>query len=507
MPEWIPTQASMTLENIINCPQVAEAVLETVTESVLLLDEDLRITFANGSFLRTFGGRRGGTFGLLFEIGEGEWDTPELRGLLNEVLHSGGAAERRLSRTFSGVGYKAIRVFARSIRSGDSKQARVVLAVADVTNLERALDERLEFKERYGTLVDTAQEGIWTIDASGTTTFANRTMAEMLGTTIEDMISRPSSDFVFKEDADRAAELFRRKVQGDREPFEFRLRRKDGSWFWASVAGTPFHNSRGETTGLLGTFRDITERKLAEDAASRHADELARSTAALEQFAHITSHDLREPLRSMRSFAQLLGRKYGGKLDRDADEFIGFIISGAERMDNLIADLVAYCNVTERDGSITTNVDLAKTVDWAKKNLATRIADTAATVKHRDLPVIAGDELQLVQMFQNLLSNAIKYRRSGEAPRVEILAELHEGQWRVSVRDNGIGIPEDRWKHVFGIFRRLHGPEVPGTGIGLAICRKIAENHGGKIWVESRVGEGSTFFFTLSAREEVKASL
>jgi len=347
--------------------------------------------------------------------------------------------------------------------------------------------------------VDTAQDGIWTIDASGNTTFASHSMAAMLGATVGDMIGKPSFAYVFEEDVPHASELFSRKVEGDREPFEFRLRRKDGSWFWASVTGTPFHNARGETTGLLGTFRDITERKLAEEAVARHADELARSTAALEHFSHITSHDLREPLRSIRSYAQLMIRRYGGKLDSDANDFLGFIAAGAERMDKLVQDLVMYSQATERDGSITADVDLAKTLEWARKNLATRIADTSAAIEHANLPIVCGDELQLVQLFQNLLSNAIKYRRPDEPPRVQISAELQDGEWVVAVRDNGIGIPRDKWEHIFGIFKRLHGPEIPGTGIGLSICRRIAQNHRGKMWVTSEPGEGSTFYFSMPA--------
>ncbi len=320
-------------------------------------------------------------------------------------------------------------------------------------------------------------------------------MAAMLGTTVGEMIGKPSFAYVFEEDVPHASELFRRKVEGDREPFECRLRRKDGSWFWASIAGTPFHNARGETTGLLGTFRDITERKLAEEAVARHADELARSTAALKRLAHNVARSSRAVAKHEVRFMyyELMIRRYGGKLDSDANDFLGFIATAAERMDKLVQDLVMFSQATERDGSITADVDLAKTLEWARKNLATRISDTSAAIEHADLPVVRGDELQLVQLFQNLLSNAIKYRRPDEPPRVQISAELQDGEWVVAIRDNGIGIPRDKWEHIFGIFKRLHGPRFPEQA---SDCRFAAESP--KITAE-RCGH-------LRARREVRRS-
>lgn len=483
---------------------LAEAVVDTVTDSLLLLDSGLRVKFANRSFYRTFSVVPRDTIGqLVYELGNAQWDVPKLRGLLEDVLPTNGRFEDvDVAHTFPAIGYKVMRLSGRKLERRPSQQPLILLAIVDVTERERALDALHASEERYRTLVETAQDGIWTIDGAGNTTFANPSMARMLGTTVEEMIGQPSFAYVFEEDADRASELFGEKMSGAREPFEFRLRRKDGSWFWASVAGAAFHNARGEPVGLLGAFRDITERKLAEEAAARHADELARSNADLQHFAHATSHDLREPLRTMCAYAQLLLRQYGGKLDDDADQFLGFIAAGAERMDKLINDLLSYSQATERDGCVVRPVELQKTVDWARKNLATTIKEAGAEIAHDPLPTVNADELQLVQMFQNLLSNAVKYARPGEPPRVHIAAQLRGNEWIVTVRDNGIGVPADKREHIFGIFKRLHGPEIPGTGIGLAICRKIAENHGGRIWVDSHPDGGSVFSFSIPVAEE-----
>ena len=344
------------------------------------------------------------------------------------------------------------------------------------------------------------------IDQSGTTAFVNDNMARMLATTPSRMIGKPSFDYVAEDNKAQAVELFSKKIQGDREPFECRLQREDGSQFWASVAGAPFYGAAGECVGLLGTFRDISERKLAEEAAVRHADELARSNADLQNFAHVRSHDLREPLRTMRAYSQLLQRRYAGQLDLQADAFLEYIANGAEKMDKLVTDLVTYSRAVERDGGALEQVELKKSVAWARENLRTRIVQAGAEIDCDELPTVYGDELQLVQLFQNLLSNSLKFRRPEEPPRVRISAELHGSEWIIAVSDNGIGVPPEHQDRIFGIFKRLHGREIPGTGIGLAICRKIAQNHRGRIWVDSEPGRGATFFFSIPTEQATEYS-
>jgi light-regulated signal transduction histidine kinase (bacteriophytochrome) len=249
--------------------------------------------------------------------------------------------------------------------------------------------------------------------------------------------------------------------------------------------------------GAVAINTDITEQKRAEESLARQAEALARSNADLQQFAYFTSHDLKEPLRTITSFAQLLAKRYEGKLDADADEFIRFIISGAERMDSLITALLTYSRVINLQPVPFVPVEIQSTLDWAMMNLQTLIEENKATIKNDELPSVMGDRLQLVQLWQNLLGNAIQFR-SEEPPQIHISAQRRDGDWLVGLTDNGIGIDPRHAQRIFGVFKRLHGRDIPGAGIGLAICQRIVEKHEGRIWVESKPGEGSTFYFTIA---------
>ncbi len=257
--------------------------------------------------------------------------------------------------------------------------------------------------------------------------------------------------------------------------------------------------------GSVTTFTDITdirrhEREMAEHArvAAEHARELERSNAELEQFAYVASHDLQEPLRMVASYCQLLQRRYQSRLDADADEFIGYAVEGATRMQRLINDLLAYSRVGRRTRPHEP-VPLLDVVRIALANLDTAISESSAHIDVGQLPTILGDRSQLTQLIQNLLSNAIKFRRD-EAIEIRIEAKPHEDGWQITIADNGIGIPPEFVDRVFLIFQRLHDrSEYPGTGIGLAIAKKVVDQHGGNIWIESTPGEGTRFHFTLRA--------
>ena len=234
---------------------------------------------------------------------------------------------------------------------------------------------------------------------------------------------------------------------------------------------------------------------------TRQTEELSRSNRELEQFAYVASHDLQEPLRMVSSYVALLGRRYGGELDERADKYIHFAVDGANRMQRLIHDLLAYSRVGTQ-GAELIPTDMAPVLRETLSNLELAIEDSEAQLVFSDLPSVMGDPSQLRQLFQNIIGNALKFR-SESRPRVELDAKRDGDQWTFSIRDNGVGFDQRYAERVFGVFKRLHrNADIPGTGIGLAICQRIIDRHGGRIWAESKLGEGSCFYFTLPAVAE-----
>jgi light-regulated signal transduction histidine kinase (bacteriophytochrome) len=250
-------------------------------------------------------------------------------------------------------------------------------------------------------------------------------------------------------------------------------------------------------TLVLATVFDITIRKRAEIKLAKVLKDLQRSNTELEQFAYVASHDLQEPLRAISGIIAILQRKYHGQLDERADEYIDLVVEATGRMQFMINDLLEFSRV-ERRGDPFEPIDLAEPVRLAMKNLAGTIAENEAAVLFNGLPTVNADAGQMTRLFQNLIANAIKFRSEAN-PKIDILAERSGRSWSISVRDNGIGIDPKYFDRIFIIFQRLHtSTEYPGTGIGLALCKKIVERHGGRIWVESELGTGTTFTFTIT---------
>ncbi len=297
---------------------------------------------------------------------------------------------------------------------------------------------------------------------------------------------------------------------------EMRNRAKDGSFYWLDATIVPFMGAEGKPRQYVAIRADITERKRAEeeiqqlnDKLQRRVAELARSNADLEQFAYVASHDLQEPLRMVAAYTQLLAERYRGKLDENADKYIGYASEGALRMQTLIQDLLAFSRLG-RNGAERVQVDCNAALDEVLLILGSAIRETGAVIERSTLPVVWADSSQIKQVLQNLIGNAIKFRGQ-EAPVISVKAELVQAEsahaekedWLFSVSDNGIGIPPEQAEHVFVVFQRLHRrTEYPGNGIGLAICKKIVERSGGKIWVEPGAEHGSVFKFTLPCHAE-----
>jgi PAS domain S-box-containing protein len=382
----------------------------------------------------------------------------------------------------------------------DAEGILVTAAIRDISVRKTAEEALRQSEERLRLVVSNAMDySILMLDLDGRVVSWNEGAERIKGYRAEEIIGQNFSRFYLAEDVSNgkpAMELAQATGHGRSEDEGWRVR-KDGSRFYANVVITALYDETGRLRGFGKITRDITERKRSEERLVKTAENLKRSNDQLEQFAYVASHDLQEPLRMVASYTQLLARRYRGRLDSDADEFIAYAVDGCNRMQGLIRDLLAYSHSgTERkllrefSGETALNEVLA--------NLRVLIEESGATVTHDLLPSLTTDDTQLVQVLQNLIGNAIKYR-GVTAPQVHVSAMKKGGkEWIFSVRDNGLGISPEYFERIFVIFQRLHGQrEFNGTGIGLAICKKIVEQLGGRIWVESQPAKGSTFYFSL----------
>ncbi len=279
---------------------------------------------------------------------------------------------------------------------------------------------------------------------------------------------------------------------------ELRQRRRDGSLVTVLSEWVVHRSQQNAAHSVIQAGVDITAQKHIEQALQAALGSASRANQELSDFSHIVSHDLQAPVRAVRSYTQLLARRYQGKLDNSADEFIRFILDGAERMDGLIRTLLKYAQTSD-EPLRKDRVNVADVMDAVLANLELAIRESRAKITCGPLPAVDADPVQLGQVFQNLVANAIKYRRPEEPPHIQVSAERQGGPWLFLVEDNGIGIAPEFFDRVFQPLRRLHGQEIPGTGMGLAVCKKIVERHGGRIWVESEEGKGARFYFTLPA--------
>ena len=372
----------------------------------------------------------------------------------------------------------------------------VFAAARDVTERKLA-EEALRRANAYNrSLIEASLDPLVTIGPDGRITDVNAATEKVTGLDRSALIGTDFSDYFTEPEKARTGylQVFR---EGFVRDYPLELRQHNGRVTPVHYNASIYRDESGAVIGVFAAARDISERKRAEEEVRRYAEDLRRSNQELEHFAYVASHDLQEPLRTVSSFSQLLAKRYHGKLDTDADEFITFVVEGATRMQTLINDLLAYSRVGTR-GKPFAPVDCQAILQDAKENLKAAIAESGAVITHDALPTVTGDRTQLTQLFQNLFSNAIKFRRAGESPRIHVSAELQDDLWQLSVRDNGSGIDPQFFDRIFIIFQRLHGrDEYPGTGIGLAICKKIVERHGGRMWVESEQGRGSTFHFTI----------
>jgi PAS domain S-box-containing protein len=379
----------------------------------------------------------------------------------------------------------------------------VTAAIRDISVRRAAEAVLIQMEARYRGLLEAAPDAMVVVDQAGDIVLLNVQAERQFGYHRDELLGQAVVNIIpagFAErlvtDALRSAEAALAQEIGT--GLELIARRKDGTEFPIEIMLSPLASAEG--TLVTAAIRDISVRRAAEAELLDKVEALKQSNEDLEQFAYVASHDLQEPLRMVSSYTQLLGRRYQGKLDADADEFIAFAVDGAARMQRLILDLLLYSRVGTK-GQELVETSGEEALDRAVINLRGAIEDSGALISHEPLPTVMADEMQLVQLFQNLIGNAIKYQDGTAPPRISVSAERQaDGPWLFSVADNGLGIEPEYFERIFGMFQRLHKrEEFTGTGVGLAIAKKIVERHGGVISVESAPGRGSTFRFPLDA--------
>ena len=384
-----------------------------------------------------------------------------------------------------------------------SERRRAADEIARVnTELRRSNMEPVASEEKLRSYFEAASQAILGVTADGRISLVNRRTEEMFGYSREELLGRELETllpvrFRHAHVAHRENYFAQPRVRSMGAGMDLAGRRKDGTEFPIEIGLG--HANTPDGPLAFGMVSDISERKETADDLKRANEDLRRSNTEMEQFAHVASHDLQEPLRMVTGYLQLVERRYADRLDPSGKEFIAFAVDGAKRMKALIHDLLEF----SRAGTSVANfreIDTGAVLDNALHNLKTAIDESGARITSDPLPTIVGDPVLLTQVFQNLIANAIKFQK-GTGPSVHISARLQDAAWIYSVRDNGIGMESRYLDRIFRIFERLHSiEEYSGAGIGLAITRKIVERHHGKIWVESQPGEGSTFFFSLSSK-------
>jgi PAS domain S-box-containing protein len=484
-------------------------LLEAAPDAMVVVNHDGEIVLLNVQAEKQFGYRRDELIGQRVKniIPEGFAErilADGLRSVEEALAQQIGAGIELVGRRKNGSEFP-IEIMLSPLESAEG--ILITAAIRDIGVRKEAEKQLAQMEGRYRGLLEAAPAAMVVVNQLGEIVLLNVQAEKQFGYRRDELLGQDVRSIVPEGFAERlVADSLRSPedalAQHMGTGIELLGRRKDNSEFPIEIMLSPLESFGGIL--VTAAVRDITARKEAEAALLHKVEELYRSNEELGQFAYIASHDLQEPLRMVASYTQLLSRRYKGKLDADADEFIAFAVDGANRMQRLIQDLLTYSRVG------TKAQDLAETsseeaLRQALANLRGSIDECAAVVTHDPLPTVWADEMQLVQLFQNLVGNAIKYQKPG-IPRVHIAAVMNGDQkWAFSVKDNGLGIDPQYFEKIFGMFQRLHKrAEFAGTGIGLAVCKKIVERHGGVISVESTLGQGSTFHFDLQEGERAQ---
>jgi len=510
-------------------PHSLQTLLNAWTESTELVAEDGTILALNEAAAKMAGKSPKELLGSCIYSHLPEASAKALKARIQSVLRT--AHLERFEEKQNG------RIIERTIHpvlDGRKKVKQLALYSRDITEQRLAEADSRNAMIYARNLIEASLDPLVTISPEGKIIDANKAAEEATGVTREKLIGSDFSDYFTEPDKARAG-YQTALSQGKVRDLLLTLRHKSGRLMDVLYNAAVFRDEKGEIKGVFAAARDITalmraekelikhqkhlkemvrertaelvqtnqrlereiaERRLMEERLKQTMEDLRRSNQDLEQFAYVASHDLQEPLRMVSSFTQLLEKKYKDQLDDEGREFIKFAVDGANRMRRLINDLLAYSRVRTR-GKEMEPTDSHSALGEALANLSAMVQESGAIITNDDLPVVKADKSQLIQLFQNLISNAIKFC-SEDVPHIHISAEKQDNEWLFSVKDNGIGIEPQYYDKIFEIFKRLQRDEkYPGTGIGLAICKRIVERHNGRIWVESEPGKGSVFYFTI----------
>jgi hypothetical protein len=466
----------------------AQSFLANFTEALLALDENWRIQYANPLAARMFGKTQDQLASTtLWE----QWSSSVRTQI--ERRHRHALKEQtpvELEHPIEGEKWLELRAF--------SSELGTIAYYHDLSDQKSAS----ELQERLAAIVESSDDAIISKDLNGIIQSWNRGAERIFGYKADEIIGKHISTLAAPEVIDEIPDILSRIARGERvDHYQTKRKTKDGRILTLSLTVSPIRDSSGAVMGASKVARDITERERQEEALRTVNAALTRSNADLQQFAYSASHDLQEPLRMVATYSEMLQRKFGGKLGPSGDEYIAYTIQGALRMEQLLRDLRTYTQASTMEHEPAEDIDAGTVLDRALQNLEAAIKDSGASITRTALPSVRMHEFQLQQLFQNLIGNAIRYRTDAP-PRIHVAAKRQGKEWLFSVQDNGIGIDPQYKEQVFGIFKRLHSAaEYPGTGMGLAICQRIVERAGGRIWVESQPGQGSTFFFTIPYRE------
>jgi two-component system, chemotaxis family, CheB/CheR fusion protein len=516
-------------DQLSEAQEYAKLIFGAIREATLILDRNLRIRSANSAFYRTFHVKPESTEGLLiYELGERGWDIPELRHLLDKIIPQKGHFENfEVRHTFPGIGERVMLLNAEMVMQQPYRQEMILLVIEDITEyrqVQRLLEEREAW---FHGMADLAPVLIRVVGIDGLCNFLNKTWLQFSGRNMDEETGHGWAERIHPDDWESYQQLYNAHFH-NRQPYrtEYRLMRHDGEHRWMLENGKPLFSINGEFNGFMCTCAEVHDQKRENELLEARVAQrtqalyqantnLKRSNEELRQYAYIASHDLQEPLRKIVTFSGRIQKKFADSLPEQGHEYLTKIVTSAQRMTRLIDDLLTFSRTIHQNNKFAT-VDLNATLEEILQDFDLTIAEKQATLQVGHLPVIEAVPLQMAQLFYNLIGNALKFTSSDKPPVISIEAQEADWEevsrripqaerglyWKVAVSDNGIGFDPSFAEQIFSIFQRLHDRNTyMGTGIGLALCRRIINNHGGDLYAEGKEGEGAIFHLLLPAKQ------